>query len=173
MSSFTRLPHSLPTKVLRTLTAHSGSVRCLPTRALSTTSPAGSAPAPAQLAPLVPPFTLDTATRKVKMAQDAWNSRDPQRVSLVYTPDSVWRNRDQFFAGREAIVEFLTDKWAKEKGYRLRKQLHSFGGNKIAVNFWYESFSDELGTWRRTYGLEHVSPRGEGVADGASDGLPG
>lgn len=99
----------------------------LPTRAFSASAPA----AESNPAPLVPPFSLDTATRKVKMAQDAWNSCDPQRVSLVYTPDSVWRNRDQFFQGREAIVAFLTDKWQHEKGYRLRKKLHSFHQNKI------------------------------------------
>ncbi|KAI4595444.1 hypothetical protein KJ359_006790 [Pestalotiopsis sp. 9143b] len=103
--------------------------------------------------PPYPPFTAETAKIKVKAAQDAWNTKEPHKIKLAYTEDSIWRNRDQFFTGRDAIVEFLTKKWEKENGYRLRKELFAFNGNKIAVQFWYE-WHDEAGQWYRTYGLE-------------------
>ncbi|KAK4699717.1 uncharacterized protein P7C70_g6542, partial [Phenoliferia sp. Uapishka_3] len=104
---------------------------------------------------LAPPFTLESAQLKVKKAQDLWNTMDPVKVSLAYTEDSVWRNRDQFLSGREAIVKFLTQKWEKETSYRLRKRLFAFEGNRIAVQFWYEFHDASKKEWRRTYGLEH------------------
>ena len=88
-----------------------------------------------QTRPPLPPFTEETARQKVKMAQDAWNTRDPQKVALAYTEDSGWRNRDEFFKGREAIVEFLKRKWARELDYRLMKELWCFTGNRISVRF--------------------------------------
>ncbi|KAH7031537.1 uncharacterized protein B0I36DRAFT_123892 [Microdochium trichocladiopsis] len=103
--------------------------------------------------PPFPPFTLETAQKKVKAAQDSWNTRDPEKVKMAYTPDSIWRNRGTFLQGRDEIVKFLTDKWSKEDGYRLRKELFAFTDNKIAVQFWYE-WHDESGQWWRTYGLE-------------------
>ncbi|WBU30974.1 nuclear transport factor 2 family protein [Rhodopseudomonas palustris] len=103
--------------------------------------------------PPLPPFTRETATQKVRMAEDAWNSRDPARVSLAYTPDSRWRNRAEFLQGRDAIVEFLTRKWAKEHDYRLIKDLWAFDGRFIAVRFQYE-WRDEAGLWYRSYGNE-------------------
>jgi len=103
--------------------------------------------------PPLPPFTLETAIQKVRMAEDAWNSRDPARVSLAYTPYSYWRNRDQFFQGREAIVEFLTSKWRKELDYKLIKELWSFHGNRISVRFQYEWHNKE-NQWFRSYGNE-------------------
>ncbi|KAK9420913.1 hypothetical protein SUNI508_01004 [Seiridium unicorne] len=103
--------------------------------------------------PPYPPFTAETAQIKVKAAQDAWNTKEPHKVKLSYTEDSIWRNRDQFFTGRDAIADFLTKKWEKEDGYRLRKELFAFSGNKISVQFWYE-WHDEAGQWWRTYGLE-------------------
>ncbi len=104
--------------------------------------------------PPFPPFTRETAMQKVRIAEDGWNSRDPQRVSMVYTPDSQWRNRAEFPKGREAIVEFLTRKWAKELDYRLIKELWAFEGNRIAVRFAYE-WHDETGAWFRSYGNEN------------------
>lgn len=104
-------------------------------------------------APL-PPFTRETAIQKIRMAEDGWNSRDPQRVSLVYTEDSRWRNRAEFPVGRAQIVEFLTRKWAKELDYRLIKELWSFDGNRIAVRFAYE-WHDDRGQWFRSYGNEN------------------
>jgi len=103
--------------------------------------------------PPLPPFTRETAIQKVRMAEDAWNSQDPVRVSLAYTPDSTWRNRSEFFQGREAIVAFLTRKWVSEQGYRLIKELWAFTGNHIAVRFQYE-WHDEAGNWFRAYGNE-------------------
>jgi uncharacterized protein len=103
--------------------------------------------------PPVPPFTRETALQKVQGAEDAWNTRDPERVSQVYTPDSVWRNRDTFVTGRAAIVEFLTQKWQRELDYALRKELWSFAGNRIAVRFQYECH-DAAGQWYRSYGNE-------------------
>lgn len=104
--------------------------------------------------PPVPPFTLETARAKVQAAEDAWNSRDPGRVSLAYTPDSVWRNRSEFLSGRPAIVEFLTRKWEREHDYVLRKELWASTDNRIAVRFQYEWHDDE-GQWWRSYGNEN------------------
>jgi nuclear transport factor 2 (NTF2) superfamily protein len=103
--------------------------------------------------PPYPPFNVETARQKVRMAEDAWNSRDPVRVSLAYTEDSTWRNRSEFFVGREAIVEFLIRKWGKERDYRLIKDLWAFHESRIAVRFQYE-WHDESGTWFRSYGNE-------------------
>lgn len=100
-----------------------------------------------------PPFTLETATAKVRAAEDAWNSRDPQRVSLAYTEDSEWRNRDQFLQGRSEIQAFLTGKWERELDYRLTKSLWSFTDNRIAVRFQYE-YHNADGQWFRAYGNE-------------------
>lgn len=111
---------------------------------------------------LKPPFTRDTATAKVRMAEDGWNSRDPQRVSLVYTPDSVWRNRVEFPVGRDEIVAFLTRKWTKELDYRLIKELWTFGDHRIAVRFAYE-WHDDSGQWFRSYGNENWEFDAEGL----------
>lgn len=112
--------------------------------------------------PPFPPFTLETARQKVRMAEDAWNSRDPVRVSLAYTENSTWRNRGEFFAGRAAIVEFLTRKWAKENDYRLIKDLWAFHDNRIAVRFQYE-WHDASGQWHRSYGNEQWEFNAEGL----------
>jgi uncharacterized protein len=104
--------------------------------------------------PPLPPFNADTAAQKVRLAEDAWNTRDPQRVSLAYTPNSVWRNRSEFLTGRQAIVEFLTRKWNKELNYRLIKELWAFHANRIAVRFAYE-WHDDSGNWFRSYGNEN------------------
>lgn len=112
--------------------------------------------------PPLPPFTLETALQKVQAAEDAWNTRDPHRVSLAYTPDSQWRNRDQQFVGREQIVAFLTAKWERELDYALRKSLWTFDGNRIAVRFQYES-RDVDGQWWRSYGNELWEFTGEGL----------
>ncbi|KAI1185331.1 hypothetical protein F5B17DRAFT_408390 [Nemania serpens] len=103
--------------------------------------------------PPYPPFTAETAQIKVKAAQDAWNTKDPSKVKLAYTPDSIWRNRSTFLRGRDEIEAFLTKKWEREQGYRLRKELFAFTDHKIAVQFWYE-WHDASGQWWRTYGLE-------------------
>ena len=103
---------------------------------------------------LVPPFTRETAIAKVRIAEDGWNSRNPQRLSLAYAEDSQWRNRAEFPVGRTQIVEFLTRKWAKELDYRLIKELWSFDGNRIAVRFAYE-WHDDSGHWYRSYGNEN------------------
>jgi uncharacterized protein len=103
--------------------------------------------------PPLPPFTKETAAQKARMAEDAWNSRDPERVALAYTEDSRWRNRSEFFQGREAIKAFLTRKWAKELDYRLIKDLWAFDNNRIAVRFQYE-WHDSSGQWHRSYGNE-------------------
>jgi nuclear transport factor 2 (NTF2) superfamily protein len=100
-----------------------------------------------------PPFTAETAKAKVQAAEDAWNSRDPDRVALAYTEDSEWRNRDEFITGREEIRAFLTRKWARENDYRLRKELWAFTENRIGVRFEYES-RDASGQWWRSYGNE-------------------
>lgn len=102
---------------------------------------------------LRPPFTLESATAKVRAAEDAWNTRDPQRVSLAYSEDSVWRNRSEFLAGRDAIRDFLTRKWKKEREYRLMKNLWTFAADRIAVAFRYE-YRDYRGSWWRAYGNE-------------------
>lgn len=104
-------------------------------------------------APLVPPFTAETARLKVQRAEDAWNSRDPERVSMAYTEDSEWRNRSEFLRGRPAIRAFLTTKWMREQDYRLRKELWAFSDNRIAVRFVYE-WHDEAGQWWRSHGNE-------------------
>ncbi len=104
--------------------------------------------------PLVPPFTREIAIRKVRAAEDGWNSRDPERVSLAYSVDSVWRNRSEFFTGREQIVEFLKRKWARELEYRLIKELWAFDTDRIAVRFCYECH-DASGQWFRAYGNEN------------------
>ena len=111
---------------------------------------------------LIPPFTEETARAKVKAAQDAWNSRDPERVALAYTEDSQWRNRDEFFTGREAIKEFLTRKWASELDYRLMKELWAYTDDRISVRFEYE-WRDESDQWYRTHGNEHWEFDEEGL----------
>ena len=106
-----------------------------------------------ELKPPLPPFTRETAAQKVQAAEDAWNTRDPERVAQAYTVDSVWRNRDVFVTGRDEIVAFLTEKWARELEYALRKNLWCFDGSRIAVRFQYESH-DRDGRWWRSYGNE-------------------
>ena len=103
--------------------------------------------------PPLPPFTFETAVKKVRMAEDAWNTHDPERVSLAYTLDSRWRNRAEFFTGRDAIVAFLKRKWMKELDYRLIKELWAFHENRIAVRFQYE-WRDDSSHWYRSYGNE-------------------
>lgn len=102
---------------------------------------------------IVPPFTLETAARKVRLAEDAWNSRDPDRVALAYTEDSAWRNRSEFIVGRDQIRQFLARKWARELDYRLVKELWGFRENRMAVRFQYE-WHDDAGYWYRSYGNE-------------------
>ena len=104
--------------------------------------------------PPLPPFTEETARQKIQAAEDAWNSRDPERVSLAYTVDTEWRNRADFVNGRAEVVDFLRRKWARELDYRLRKELWAFQGNRIAVRFEYE-FHDAAGQWWRAYGNEN------------------
>jgi len=104
--------------------------------------------------PPLPPFTLESATKKVQAAEDAWNTRDPVRVSLAYTPDTEWRNRADFVNGREQVVEFLTRKWERESDYRLKKTLWAFMDNRIAVRFEYE-WHDAAGQWFRSHGNEN------------------
>ena len=107
-----------------------------------------------ELRPPLPPFTRETATQKVRMAEDGWNSRDPKRVALAYTPDSIWRNRSEFLQGRAEIEAFLTRKWARETEYRLIKELWAFDANRIAVRFAYE-WHDDGDNWFRSYGNEN------------------
>ena len=104
--------------------------------------------------PPLPPFTLETALKKVQAAEDAWNTRDPDRVALAYTPDTEWRNRAEFLTGRDAVRAFLQRKWAKELDYRLKKTLWCFMDNRIAVRFEYE-WHDDSGQWYRSYGTEN------------------
>jgi len=104
--------------------------------------------------PPLPPYTAETAAQKVRLAEDAWNSRDAEKVSLAYTPDSKWRNRAEFVTGREEIVQFLQRKWAREMDYRLIKELWAFTENRIAVRFAYE-WHDDAGNWFRSYGNEN------------------
>ena len=104
--------------------------------------------------PPLPPFTEESARQKVQAAEDAWNSCDPDRVALAYTEDSVWRNRDEFFQGRDAIRDFLRRKWSREQDYRLKKDLWCFTDNRISVRFEYES-RDHAGQWWRSHGNEH------------------
>jgi uncharacterized protein len=107
-----------------------------------------------EVRPPLPPFTRESAVQKVRAAEDGWNTRDPQRVSLAYTPQSVWRNRAEFVTGRAAIVEFLSRKWVRELDYRLIKELWAFTENRIAVRFAYE-WHDDAGNWFRSYGNEN------------------
>jgi nuclear transport factor 2 (NTF2) superfamily protein len=112
--------------------------------------------------PPLPPFTHDTAVQKARGAEDGWNSRDPEKVSLAYTTDSHWRNRSEFINGRGEIVAFLTRKWAKELEYRLIKELWAFTENRIAVRFAYE-WHDDSGNWFRSYGNENWEFDGDGL----------
>ena len=105
--------------------------------------------------PLIPPFNADTAWAKVQAAEDAWNSRNPELVARAYSDDSAWRNRDEFFNGREAIKAFLTRKWARELHYRLEKELWAYTGNRISVRFEYEWQDARSGQWYRSHGNEH------------------
>jgi hypothetical protein len=111
---------------------------------------------------LVPPFVRETAIQKVRKAEDGWNSRNPQQVALVYTPDSKWRNRAEFIQGREEIVAFLTRKWRRELDYRLIKELWAYDGDRIAVRFAYE-WHDDSGQWYRSYGNENWEFDAEGL----------
>jgi uncharacterized protein len=113
-----------------------------------------SIPSSTERRPPLPPFTRETAMQKVHMAEDAWNSRDPQRVSLAYSADSRWRNRNEFFSGRDAIVAFLERKWTRELEYRLIKELWACADDRIAVRFAYE-WHDASGQWFRSYGNEN------------------
>ncbi|KAJ5772426.1 hypothetical protein N7520_002955 [Penicillium odoratum] len=107
------------------------------------------------MADIKPPFTKETAHKKVKAAQNMWNTQDPPRVALAYTPDCIWRNRTSFLSGTEGIVQFLTAKWKREHSYRLRKELFAFSDDRIAVQFWYEyQDADDGMRWKRCYGLE-------------------
>ncbi|KAJ9322247.1 hypothetical protein DTO027B5_6228 [Paecilomyces variotii] len=107
------------------------------------------------MADLKPPFTAETAQKKLKAAQDAWNTQNPSKIATAYTPDSIWRNRDTFLTGTAAIVDFLTAKWQREKSYRLRKELFAYADDRIAVQFWYEYQDAHDGMrWKRCYGLE-------------------
>ncbi|MFT6415091.1 MAG: nuclear transport factor 2 (NTF2) superfamily protein [Patiriisocius sp.] len=112
-----------------------------------------------------PPFTETTAKAKVQAAEDAWNSKDPERVSIAYTIDSKWRNRDTFFIGRAAIAEFLSDKWQKELHYRLKKYLWTYTDNRISVRFEYEWQDAVTGQWHRTHGNEHWQFDKEGLME--------
>jgi len=112
--------------------------------------------------PPLPPFTRETAEQKVQAAEDAWNTRDPQRVALAYTEDTRWRNRSELLVGRAAVVEFLTRKWQVEQNYALRKQLWAFTGDRIAVRFQYE-WHDDAGRWWRSYGNEQWEFTAEGL----------
>lgn len=112
---------------------------------------------------IVPPFTEETAALKVKMAEDAWNTRDPEKVARAYSENSQWRNRDAFFVGRKAIVSFLTHKWAKELDYKLMKELWAYTGNRISVRFEYEWRDGETNAWYRTHGNEHWEFDGDGL----------
>jgi len=109
-----------------------------------------------------PPFTTDTAAKKVRMAEDAWNTRDPERVSLAYTPESWWRNRSEFLVGRPAIIAFLQRKWARELEYRLIKEVWAFTGDHIAARFAYE-WHDENGQWYRSHGNEQWAFDADGL----------
>ena len=121
---------------------------------MNETTPGTLGPAAAAPRPPLPPFDEAGAKAKVQAAEDAWNSRDPERVAAAYTPDSQWRNRDEFFTGREAIKDFLRRKWARELDYVLRKELWCYQGNRISVRFEYECH-DADGQWWRSHGNEH------------------
>lgn len=119
---------------------------------------------PSASRPPLPPFTAESAAQKVRLAEDGWNSRDPEKVALAYTEGSRWRNRAEFVTGRAEIVAFLTRKWAKELDYRLIKEVWTFGGNRIAVRYAYE-WHDDSGTWFRSYGNENWEFDGNGLMD--------
>lgn len=112
----------------------------------------------------LPPFTLETAIQKVQLAEDAWNSQDPQRISLAYSLDTEWRNRDTFVNGRTAVQEFLKGKWEKELNYKLKKELWAYTGNRIAVRFEYE-WQDQQGQWFRAYGNENWEFNEDGLME--------
>jgi nuclear transport factor 2 (NTF2) superfamily protein len=112
--------------------------------------------------PPLPPFSRETAAQKVRLAEDAWNTRDPERVALAYTADSAWRNRAEFLSGRAEIVQFLRRKWARELDYRLVKELWAFNGERIAVRFAYE-WHDDSGHWFRSYGNENWEFAADGL----------
>lgn len=112
--------------------------------------------------PPLPPFTHETAIQKVRLAEDGWNSRDPEEVALAYTPDSRWRNRSEFPKGRDEIIAFLRRKWAKELDYRLIKEMWAFADNRIAVRFAYE-WHDDSGSWFRSYGNENWEFEADGL----------
>lgn len=114
-------------------------------------------------AKIKPPFSYESALAKVQAAEDAWNSKDPIRVSQAYSEDSKWRNREEFFQGRKAIQEFLTDKWKKETQYRLMKELWAFSDNRISVRFEYEWYKPEEEQWYRTHGNEHWEFNDDGL----------
>ena len=116
-----------------------------------------------QKTPLVPPFTEETARQKVQAAEDAWNTRDPEIVALAYSEDSDWRNREEFFTGRDAIKAFLYRKWRKELHYRLMKELWAFTDNRISVRFEYEWQHSQTGQWCRTHGNEHWEFNDDGL----------
>jgi nuclear transport factor 2 (NTF2) superfamily protein len=118
----------------------------------------------AESRPPFPPYTAETAAQKARGAENAWNTRDPGRVALAYTPDSVWRNRSEFFRGREAIAAFLTRKWAKELDYRLIKEVWAFTDNRIAVRFAYE-WHDAAGAWFRSHGNEQWAFNPQGLME--------
>jgi len=109
----------------------------------------------------IPPFSYEDAVKKVRMAEDAWNTRDPEKVSMAYTPDTKWRNRSEFFNGREEVREFLADKWSTENGYRLIKEIWAHDANRIAVRFCYE-YHDADGQWFRAHGNENWEFDAEG-----------
>ena len=112
---------------------------------------------------ITPPFTKETAKAKVQAAEDAWNSKNPEKVAMAYAIDSKWRNRDLFFTGRKAIAEFLSEKWNKELHYKLKKYLWSFTENRISVRFEYEWQDAKTGQWKRTHGNEHWEFNQEGL----------
>jgi nuclear transport factor 2 (NTF2) superfamily protein len=124
-----------------------------------------------EVRPPVPPFSEETARRKVKAAQDAWNTRDPEKVALAYTEDSKWRNRDEFFEGREEIVAFLKRKWARELDYRLQKNLWCFTDNRIAVRFEYECHDAEGRWWRSHLYDRFATPLRPASAGGPGGGI--
>ena len=114
---------------------------------------------------IVPPFTKESAKQKVQLAEDAWNSKNPEKVSMAYSKDSQWRNRDQFFIGRAAIAEFLKDKWQNELHYKLKKYLWSYTDNRISVRFEYEWQDAVSSQWKRTHGNEHWQFDNEGLME--------
>src|SRR5262249_36842742 len=133
-----------------------------PARRLPPAGPTRSTEEHPMSRPPLPPFTAETAAQKARGAEDAWNTRDPARVALAYTPDSRWRNRAEFLHGRDDIVAFLTRKWQRELDYRLIKEVWAFAGDRIAVRFAYE-WHDDSGNWYRSYGNENWEFDGEGL----------